>query len=180
MARPVAPVRVFRVANIAVADNAVEDIEIDLNLVASRGIHLLAVEFNYQIVFSTPSGTFEDHTARLTLHRRTDTLEDATPVADVNLESSEIIAETVFAGISQAEAATRGGSAGSLAPQGPVMFPYLSMLGQPLLVAGNLTFRSEVLTHAGTTSSFCVCRLWYQHVQLTPTELLRSFLQRRV
>lgn len=174
----------FRIAHadlLSVATGATgEEQEMDFDFARGEGMAIYSVEFKCEIN-AVANTAFADLTASFTLHVENDTLETTmvdVPADGFTTDDSEIIAEGIFGGITQAEAATRGGSAAALAWFGPNKWDYLNMLGSPLIIAINPTFRVGLV---GATLVLAVvrCTIWYKYVELSDRDIRDAFFRRR-
>lgn len=179
MARPLSPIRIARARRTGFADTA-ETQEIDFNLGLRQGIEIHAVEFGFAQVVPTLSTTDQTLVAFLSLHAETGALEgalDSFP-ADNFILNSEIIAQAALQILGQDEAATRGGSAAAIGWLTPNRYEFSRMIGQPLIVATNLTFRG-VTSSSNLTVTGGHVAIYHRYVELTDQELAAQFVLRR-
>lgn len=177
---PLSPIRVARSRRTSVT-NVEETQEIDFSLGLRQGIELYAAEFAALEFISSPAGTAMEHEFGLMeLHARIGALEgglDAFPADDTILNSSIIAQANIYSDL-QDEAATRGGSAAAFSWLSERSWNYKALLGDPLLLATNLTFRA--ITKAATAViNGAQVSLWYRYVELSNAELAAQFSLRR-
>lgn len=176
MVKALTPVRIARVSRQSF-QNTQETVEVDFQLDHRQGILIHAVEFLMGQAIDVGATSVNPTQATLSLHAETGTLENAADaLIDAIQLNSEIIAEAVWqTSVLETAAAGGGISQGWL---GPNSWNYNALLGQPLLLATNLTFRgitsSSVLTVNGA-----VAHIFYQYVTLTDSELANQFILRR-
>lgn len=176
MVKALTPVRVARVSRQSV-NNAAETVEVDFQLDHRQGVLIHAVEFVMGQAIDVGATSVVPTQAVLSLHAETGTLENAADaLVDALQLNSEIIAEAVWQTTVLETAAAGGGVAqGWLSPNA---WNYNQLLGQPLLLATNLTFRvfssATVLTINGAAA-----HIFYQYVTLTDAELANQFILRR-
>lgn len=180
MAKALTPIRIARSRRTTVT-NVEETQEIDFSLGVEQGIELYAAEFGLLEFVNSPAGTaFETEWGLMELHARIGALEgglDSFPADDTILNSS-ILAAAVVEGLEQDEAATRGGSAGALQWVTEKSWNFKELIGDPILLATNLTFRS--ITKAATAvMNGAQVTLYYRYVKLTDKELAQQFALRR-
>lgn len=176
MAQALTPVRIARVSRQSV-NNAVESVELDFQLDHRQGILIHAVEFLIGQFLDVGATSIVPTQANLSLHAETGNLENtALALVDATVLNSEVIAEALLQGIVLETAAAGGGVA--LEWLSPKEWNYNELLGQPLLLATNLTFRVEA---SGTvlTVNGAAAHIFYQYVTLTDAELANQFILRR-
>lgn len=174
----------FRIAHadiIDISSGTPQVQEMDFNFARGEGIAIYSVEF--KLKFSEIASTaFEDGIVNMSLHVENDTLE--TTFIDIaadgfTTDDSEIIAEGVWGSIGQDEAATRGGSAAAMGWLSKNSWDYLQILGAPLVIAINPTFRVENFGVFAFQADDHRCTMWYKYVELTDREVRDAFFRRR-
>ena len=176
MAKALTPVRIARVSRQTV-NNAAETVELDFQLDHRQGVLIHAVEFLIGQFIDVGATVIAPTQGVLSLHAETGNLENtADALVDATVLNSEIIAEAVLqATVLETAAAGGGVSHEWLSPK---EWNYNQLLGQPLLLATNLTFRvfssAAVLTINGGAA-----HIFYQYVTLTDAELANQFILRR-
>jgi hypothetical protein len=178
MARVQTNIRIAKVTR-TTFDSSAEEIELDFELSLRQGYLLHAIEMAFGEITHDASSSLLSGVVSVSVHAETGTLETSIDAAvDGQILNSEIIAETSIQSVIQIEAATRGGSARSMTWLGPNRWNYKDMIGDPLLLATNLTVRfvtdASTLDAANTTVTF-----FYQYAELTREELAGQFLLRR-
>lgn len=176
MATPLTPVRIARVSR-ANVNNAAETVELDFQLDHRQGVLIHAVEFLIGGLIDVGATSVIPTQAGLSLHAETGNLENtADALVDATVLNSEVIAEAVAQSIVLETAAAGGGV--SMMWLSPNEWNYNQLLGRPLLLATNLTFRvfssAAVLTVNGGAA-----HIFYQYVTLTDAELANQFILRR-
>jgi len=176
MVKALTPVRIARVSRQSV-NNATETVEVDFQLDHRQGILIHAVEFLMGQVLDVGATTIVPNQVTMSLHAETGTLENtAAALVDAIQLNSEIIAEAVYQTVVLETAAAGGGvSNGWLSPNA---WNYNQLLGQPLLLATNLTF-SVIGTGTVLTINGAAAHIFYQYVTLTDAELANQFILRR-
>lgn len=176
MVKALTPVRIARVTRQSF-QNVEETVEVDFQLDHRQGVLIHAIEFFFGGVEPTGQTVVNALQAYLSLHAETGTLENAADaVVDSVVLNSEVIAECVFTVI-DLETATAGGGVG-MAWLSPNQWNFNQLLGQPLLLATNLTFRG-VTSNASLTVNGGGAHIFYQYVTLTDAELANQFILRR-
>ena len=176
MVKALTPVRICRVSRQSVQDTE-ETVAVDFELGHRQGVLIHAVEFLMGQAIEVGATTLVHTQAYLSLHAETGTLESAADaLVDAVILNSEVVAEAVYQ-IGSIETAAAGGAiAGTWLS--PNSWNYNQLLGQPLLLATNLTFRA--VTSASTlTVNGAAAHIFYQYVNLTDTELANQFILRR-
>ncbi len=176
MVKPLTPVRIARVSRQSVS-NAAETVELDFQLDHRQGVLIHAVEFLVGQLIDVGATSIIPTQATLSLHAETGPLEAAADaLVDATVLNSEVIAEAVLQS-TILETAAAGGAA-AIAWLSPSAWNYNQLLGSPLLLATNLTFRvassAAVLTVNGGAA-----HIFYQYVTLTDAELANQFILRR-
>lgn len=176
MVKALTPVRIARISRQSV-NNATETSELDFQLDHRQGVLIHAVEFLVGQMIDVGAIVISPTQAYLSLHAETGNLEDAADaLVDATVLNSEVIAEAVLQ-VTNLETATAGGAA-SIIWLSPNQWNFNQLLGQPLLLATNLTFRvrssAAVLTVNGAAA-----HIFYQYVTLTDAELANQFILRR-
>jgi len=176
MVKALTPVRIARISRQSV-NNAVETAELDFQLDHRQGVLIHAVEFLIGQLLDVGATSIIPSQAGLSLHAETGNLENtADALVDATVLNSEVIAEAVIQSIVLETAAAGGGAA--MQWLSPNVWNYNELLGQPLLLATNLTFRvfssAAVLTVNGGAA-----HVFYQYVTLTDAELANQFILRR-
>ena len=176
MPKALTPVRIARVSRQTV-NNTAETVELDFQLDHRQGVLIHAVEFLIGQFIDVGGTTIIPTQGVLSLHAETGNLENtADALVDATVLNSEIIAEAVLqATVLETAAAGGGVSHEWLSPK---EWNYNQLLGQPLLLATNLTFR--VFTSAAVlTINGGAAHIFYQYVTLTDAELANQFILRR-
>lgn len=173
MADVLTPVRIGRAHNASVSAGATETQELDFDFSLRQGALIHAVEFAVlNVVIASPSNN-DNETAVLSLHVETGALEDTLDGATDEFRlDSEVVAE---AALMVTALATSGIAA--MVWTGERRWDYNAILGKPLLIAQNMTFRVDAT--AGLVINGATARILYQYVRLTPQELADQFLLRR-
>lgn len=116
----------------------------------------------------------------ISLHRRTGTLTDEmTPAASSDFTQSEVLQDLLlgFGGLNTAAA----GGGFSQIVNGQPYINWRELLGEPLLVAANLTVRMTApgaITGAITWNGV-YAKLLYRYVRVTDADLVRAFIARQ-
>lgn len=176
MVTALTPVRIARVSRQSV-NNTAETVEMDFELGHRQGILIHAVEFLIGQLLDVGATSIVPTQAGLSLHAETGNLENtADALVDATVLNSEIIAEAVVQSTVLETAAAGGGVA--IQWLSPKEWNYNELLGKPLLLATNLTFRvfssAAILTVNGGAA-----HIFYQYVTLTDAELANQFILRR-
>jgi len=176
MATPLTPVRIARVSRQSV-NNGAETVELDFQLDHRQGVLIHAVEFLIGQLVDVGATSVVPTQAVLGLHAETGNLENtADALVDATVLNSEVIAEAVIQA-TVLETAAAGGGIGFIWLS-PNAWNFNQLLGRPLLLATNLTFRvfssASVLTVNGGAA-----HIFYQYVTLTDAELANQFILRR-
>lgn len=176
MVKALTPVRIARISRAGV-NNAIETAELDWQLDHRQGVLIHAVEFLIAEYVDVGATSVIPSQAYLSLHAETGNLEDAADgLVDATVLNSEVIAEAVY----QAMVLETGAAGGGITAgwQSPNQWNYNQLLGQPLLLATNITFR--VRTRPATlTVNGAAAHIFYQYVTLTDAELANQFILRR-
>lgn len=176
MVKALTPVRIARISR-QTFSNVEETAELDFQLDHRQGVLIHAVEFLMGAVEPAGQTVVNALQAYLSLHAETGNLENpADALVDAVVLNSEIIAESVFTVI-DLETATAGGGV-AMAWLSPNAWNFNQLLGQPLLLATNLTFRG-VTSDATLTVNGAAAHIFYQYVTLTDAELANQFILRR-
>ena len=176
MVTALTPVRVARVSRAAFQQTE-ESSEVDFQLAHRQGVLIHAVEFGMGSATYVPASDNDQDYAYLSLHAETGELENAADqFGDSLVLNSEIIAEAVLwvSGATTAGEET-GIKKGWLTP---IAWNYNELLGDPLLLATNLTFRG-ITTNSVLTVGGAFARIFYQYVELSQAELANQFILRR-
>ncbi len=175
MVKALTPVRIARIQRQSF-QNTAESAEVDFELALKQGVLVHAVEFLIGQAILVAAADPDREEAYLSLHAETNNLEDAIDQsADGLVLNSEIIAETTLVVHASNDAVAGAGGMNFL---GPIAWNYTQLLGAPLLLASNLTFRG-VTTASTLTINGATAHIFYQYVELTETELAQQFLLRR-
>lgn len=180
MAQILTPFRIARIHNAAVAANTTETQELDFDFALRQGALLYVVELALLNAGITTMADNDDETVVLSLHVETGSLEDTLDGAtDETRLDSEVIAEAAYhiAGSDDLGGAGVGTAKTMAAWTGERRWDYANMLGQPLLIAQNVTLRVDCST--GVNVNGATARIVYRYVALTPTELAEQFILRR-
>lgn len=175
-------VRFARVRRTSV-QNTEEVTEIDLRLGQGEGIELFAAEFGLRGWVHLPADDAEAsmHSVHMSLHVETGAVEgsiDAFP-ADATILNSEIIAETTLqtAAFISSVAAAAGAAFLGVWTQ-PLAWNYRELIGEPLLVGSNLSFR-VVTSNTILTANGLQVTLIYRYVKLSDKKLAGLFINQR-
>ena len=176
MPQALTPVRIARISRQSV-NNTAETSELDFQLDHRQGVLIHAVEFLIGQLIDVGAVSVIPTQAGLSLHAETGNLENAADaLVDATVLNSEVIAESVVQSTILETAAAGGGAA--ITWLSPNEWNYNELLGKPLLLATNLTFRvfssAAVLTVNGAAA-----HIFYQYVTLTDSELANQFILRR-
>ena len=163
--------------------NVEETREIDFRLGTGQGVELYRVEFGIRGFVHVPADDAEAASveAHMSLHMETGGLEgsiDSFP-ADQTILNSEIIAEAtlgVYSFISSVAAAS--GNSQSAQWLQPNFWNFKEILGDPLIIAQNLTFRG-VTSSALLTVNGAQVTIYYKIVTLTTAQIVNLFSTRR-
>lgn len=181
MPTEIGPMRIARHRRDSVT-NVSEEGTIDFRLALNQGILLHAVEFGMREAVLTPvDDSVDSEQVHLSLHQEEGALEgaiDAFP-ADQTILNSEIIAETTLFlyGFTSSVPATSPDTFSMIWLQ-PLSWNYHQLLGGPLVLAQNLTFRA-ISSAAVMVAGGCQVTLFYQYANLTTKELAAQFILRR-
>jgi len=160
--------------------NVAETLEIDFSLGLRQGVQIYAIEFGCLEFIMTPAAAFDQDFGLMEIHARTGALEgglDSFPADDTILNSS-ILAAAIIGSVIQEEAATRGGSAAAFVWFTEKSWKFKEIIGEPVLVAQNLTFRA-VTKDAAASLNGAQATIYYRYVSLTDAELAEQFALRR-
>ncbi len=177
MVRSLSPIRVLRSRRTSF-QNTEEITEIDFALGHEQGVQLYAVEFGYREVILVPTTSPLTAQAHMSLHIETGGLEgaiDAFP-ADDTILNSEIIAETTIQ-VTSGDTAQVEGTFSHIHLQ-PLSWNYLELIGEPILIAQNPTYR-VVTSESPLTVNGGQLTIFYRYVELTDKELVEQFALRR-
>lgn len=178
MVKALTEVRIARISR-ASFQNVEETSEVDFQLGLDQGVEIEAIEFGIGQAIVVPTTGFNAHQATLSLHRETGTLEVAADALVDNLElDSEIVAQAVLQMLDQDEAGALGGSAASMLWLSPNSWRFRDLIGKPLLLASNLTFRG-ITSAAALTVNGAFASIYYRYVKLTENELGKLLIARR-
>lgn len=176
MPKALTPVRIARVS-FQTVNNAEKTVELDFQLDHRQGVLIHAVEFLIGQLIDVGAVTIIPTQAVLGLHAETGNLENsADALVDATVLNSEVIAEAVIQSVIL-ETAADGGGAGMMWLS-PKEWNYNQLLGAPLLLATNLTFRA-FSSAAVLTVNGAAAHIFYQYVTLTDAELANQFILRR-
>lgn len=176
MAEALTPVRIGRASRSSFQDTE-ESAEIDFQLGVRQGIVLHAFEFGVANAQHVATSDDRQDYAFLSLHAETGELENvADGYADALVLNSEVLGEAVLAASSSGTAGEETGV--KLAWLSTYSWRMADLMGKPLLLASNLTFRG-VTTDAQLTINGAFVRFYYQYVELTKAELADQFILRR-
>lgn len=176
MVRPLTPVRIARASRASVQSTA-EESELDFQLALKQGLLIYSVEFSIGDARFVAAADDDEEDAFMSLHAETDELEDSyDEYGDALVLNSEVIAETALHVSSSSTAGEQTGP--KYTWFGPTSWRFREIVGEPLLLASNITFRVVTTANSFTINS-PVARIFYQYVELTEAELARQFLLRR-
>lgn len=175
MATALSPIRIARIRRTSVPAVA-ETAELDFALGVDEGVEIYSARLVMEEAIDTPDGVFDTDWAFASLHVETGGLErDLDDEQDENILNSEVIAQACI----QKQASTlAGGDMSSYVWVAPPVWDYLAILGQPLLVASNLTARF-LTKDANFVMNGVEWVIFYRYVKLTQQELAGLFIQRR-
>jgi len=180
--KPLSPWFMFRRVLNTVQDGGAEvDLELDFQLGQAQAIEIATSwlglgEWN---VTSGPAALVSTSLA-WSLHRRTGTLTDEiTPTQSAEFTQAEVLQDMLLV-VAQSQTAAAGGGGFSQITGQPVI-NWVDALGEPLLVAANLTLRLTVgaAVTGAVTFNGAYSKLLYRYVQVSDTELARAFLARQ-
>ncbi len=176
MAKPLTPVRIARISRQSF-QNTEETSELDFELALRQGVLIHAVEFAVGQAILVAAAADDREEFYLSLHAETGALENSLDaLLDVQVLNSEVIAETAAMVTGTNTAANVIGT--MFAWLGPAAWNYNQLLGGPLLLATNLTFRG--ITSASTlTINGAMAHIFYQYVELSAAELANQFILSR-
>jgi len=177
MVRELSPMRVLRTRRTSF-QNTEETQEIDFQLGIRQAVQLFGAEFGIREAILVPTGAPLTAQAFMSLHVETGGLEgaiDEFPTDDTIL-NSEIIAETTLQ-ITSGDTAQIEGAFSHIWLQ-PLAWNYLQIMGEPILIAQNVTFRG-VTSESPLTVLGAQLTLFYKYVELTDNELGKLFALRR-
>lgn len=176
MVRSLTPVRIARASRQSVQSSA-EETELDFQLALKQGLLIHAVEFSIGDARFVAAADDDEEDAFMSLHAETDELEDSyDEFGDGLVLNSEVFAETA---LHVSSSSTSGEQTGPKYTWfGPISWRFRELLGEPLLLASNVTFRVVTTANSFTVNS-AVARIFYQYVELTEQELARQFLLKR-
>lgn len=176
MAQALTPVRIARISRQTFA-NVEETAVLDFQLDHRQGVLIHAVEFLMGQAIEAGQTVLSTAQAHLSLHAESGTLESASDaLVDGVTLNSEIIAEAVLQ-IMNIETAAAGGAA-AMIWLSEKTWNFNALLGKPLLLATNLTFRG-ITSVATFTVNGAAAHVFYQYVTLTDSELANQFILRR-
>lgn len=159
----------------SVAGGTPESQEMNFAMGFGEGIEIAYLEFGARLVAITLTTSRIQEHAEFSLHAETGSLEDPLGPNDGVELNSEVIASAIL--MVEANDSALGELSNYTWMTGP-RFDYLQMLGAPMLLASNPTFRVDALSSLTNVSAAFV-RMWYRYVELTDNELLRLFALRR-
>lgn len=171
----------LRVAKIHIdrAGNTTEESqEADFDMTRGEGVALYRVEFAVEPTM-VETTSFLEHFGYVSLHAENDSLEGT--FDELSGESfnndSEILCESAIRVVSQDEAATRGGSADSIGWLGPNYWNFMEIMGKPVVLATNPTFRAQVNDAALVMDALCT--IYYKYTELSTAEIRDAFFRSR-
>ncbi|KKL82629.1 hypothetical protein LCGC14_1982820 [marine sediment metagenome] len=179
MAKALSPIRIARFNLENVDAPGTENLGIDFQLGIRQGIRLYRAEFGIgEMAFVDAAAAAQRCVCLMSLHAETGNLEDLFPT-DTGLINSEVVASAIIQGQMHDSAAAGGMVDYVWLKEGTIN--YREVLGEPLLLAQNLTFRvtAEELVSATLQVLDAHVQLWYDYVELTPAELASQFILRR-
>lgn len=176
MVRALTPVRIARISR-ASFQSTEETAELDFELSVRQGVLIHACEFGVASAVHVATADNDQDQFYLSLHAETGELENAADgFLDALVLNSEIIGEAIGQVSSSATAGEETGV--HFDWLSPISWRYDEVMGAPLLLAGNLTFRGKASSSALTVNG-AFARVFYQYVTLTDQELARQFILRR-
>jgi len=176
MATALTPVRIARISRQSF-QNTEETAELDFELALRQGVLIHAVEFAVGQAILVPALDNDHEEFYLSLHAETGALENALDaLTDSQVLNSEVIAEAAGTLTGSATAGEETGT--KFAWMSPIAWNFNQLLGGPLLLATNLTFRG-VTTASILTINGAMAHIFYQYVELTREELANQFLLSR-
>jgi len=183
MPRVQGPLLVFKVNNPSVQSTGEsEDAAVDFNLGALEGIALYRAQFNViQAVEASGSATQEQAHLLCQLHRRVGTLEaDSFATNSQSLESSEVIHEYAVS-LTHQDITTSGANLQEVHGLGDPHINFMEVLGEPLILGGNLTIHLSSPESGAMIVTFGVdTLLYYKRVRLSLREQVNAFISRRL
>lgn len=164
------PVRIAR-ARFSDPQNQTETMEIDFNLARNEGVELFAAEFGMQTHVLAGGNPAASSTTTLSLHVETGALEGGLTSfpSDTYILNSEILAEANWWGTNYDNATQASYSIGGWTTEHA--WNFVELLGNPLILAQNITFRAIASTSAVTVGAFVT--LFHRYVDLSDAELGR-------
>lgn len=172
MPTPLSPIRIAHATAFVVAIDSTEEQEIDFELGVQQGIEVYEI-LTLPEVGLDATAAVANEAVEITAHVETGTLEDPSPAADGVIQNSEIIHHCLVEGFIE--------PANDVIAQLVVTNPktsFLERMGQPLLVAQNITMRYQTGVLMASLS-FVETYITYRYVRLTEAELVNQLLQRR-
>jgi len=160
-----------------------ETSELDFRLGVHQGVELYAVEFGLRsyVLISPDDAEDTNQQIHMSLHVETGALEgsiDSFP-ADDTILNSEIIAETtLYANTFKSSVAAASGMAYHSIWLQPKSWNYMALLGEPLVIGQNVTFRG-VTSDAIMTALGAQVTIFYKIVDLTTKQIVNLFAMRR-
>lgn len=177
MVKALSPIRILRARRTSFQATE-ETQEIDFQLGLQQGVQLYAVEFGIREAVVVPTTSPITAQAHLSLHVEIGALEgaiDEFPTDNVIL-NSEIVAETTLQ-ITAGDTAQVEGTFSHIWTQ-PLAWNYLQLMGEPLLLAQNVTFRG-ITSESALTVNGAQVTILYRYVELSKSELGEQFTLRR-
>lgn len=173
MATPISPIRIAKVSAVVVAINTTETQALDFELAIQQGVEIYEILTLPEVALDVTAATNSED-GIISAHAETGTLEDPHPAADGVVQNSEVIHECLVTGVIDTTANE---------PVAPALIQnaktsFLERMGQPLLLANNITFRYEtgtLMLSFGHVATYVT----YRYVRLTEQELVNQLLLRR-
>lgn len=181
MARLLTPVQIGRIHRESFQATE-ETAEFDFNLGHNEGVALYTVEFAVrEVVIAPAANALETEFMEMSLHAEVGNLEEMEhgTLGDTTVRRSEVIAHATLRATYQEEAATRGGTGVSIDWLSEKRWPYLALIGEPMIVAQNVTLHVVGKASSVMTTNGLSCWLWYRIVELSAPEQVALFALRR-
>ena len=180
--KAISPWFIFRrVAASAQDGGAEQDLEIDFQIGQGQAVEIAHSELGVaQLVLTSTGAALQNTSLMMSLHRRTGTLTDeVTPAPDSSYSQSEVL-QGLFLTWGGNDPGAAGCSFG-YSDQGQRQIDWRSLLGEPLLVAANLTLRITIGTaiSGAATWNGMYTKLLYRYVTATPQDLVKAFIARQ-
>lgn len=176
MAEVLTPIRILRASRQSF-QNTEESAEIDFQLGIRQGVLIHAIQFGVGAARFVAASDDDSNSAFMSIHAETGELEDVgDDYTDALVLNSEVLAEAVLQATGSGTAGEETGT--KLQWMSEKSWNLRELMGKPLLIASNLTFRCAT-DGAELTINGAFVRIYYQYVELTKAELADQFILRR-